>query len=142
MPAATGDDSIAFDEIDFFSNQIGPAVSGPEVPDIADEKGPNRSAVDSLPGVSRRIIGLLDTLCDPLNPPASLVPILLQKRRRAGIRNNGIDAVLFTYLESFKYLLVGEVVLEQRRSVEQVSAVRVAADQVASADYPADRDAP
>ncbi|MHC4226542.1 MAG: hypothetical protein ACYSW0_03865 [Planctomycetota bacterium] len=113
MPAATGDDSILFDEIDFFSNQIGPAVPGPEVPDIADQKGPNRSAVNSLLGVSRRIIGLFDTLCDPLNPTASFVPVFLQKRRRARIRNDGVDTVLFAYLERFKYLLIGEVVLEQ-----------------------------
>jgi hypothetical protein len=36
MPAATGDDSVLFYEIHRFSDQIGPAVSRPEVPNIAD----------------------------------------------------------------------------------------------------------
>ena len=37
-------------------------------------------------------------------------------------------------------LLVGEIVLEQRRDVDQVAAVGETADQVAAADQPADRE--
>ena len=51
-----------------------------------------------------------------------------------------IHAGLFGQFERFKDSGVSVVLTQQPRDVEQVSAVRVAADQVASHEQPADRE--
>jgi len=77
---------------------------------------------------------------DPLNPAAALLPVGVDHAVGDGIREDRVDAVLlgdFQGVEDPPIVVVG---LDERVDVEQVAAVRPAADQVAAAEKPAHRE--
>ncbi len=112
MPADAGDDSVVFNEIDNFADQVGPFISNPEVPDIADYKGPDCSGIDCLFGIACKVIRFWPALSDPLDLSAPFLTIFFEKFRRVGACNNRIDSVFFTYLERLDNLLIREVMIE------------------------------
>ena len=142
-----GDQSVVFDEFDYFCDQVDPAVLDPFVADLALYEGADRPVVDSDFDPAGQVVGLREALRDPLDLSASFVMVLVNNANSrvvaVGVRavdggDHCVDSVFFAPLPGLHDFLIGEIMPQQRRDINQITGVGEAVDKVSAADDPAD----
>ena len=144
-----GDQPVVFDEFDYFRDKVDSAVLDPSVADLALDEGADRPVVDGDFDPARQVVALREALGDPLDLPAPLVPVLVDDADgrivTVGIRavdggDHCVDSVFLAPLPRLHDFLIGEIMPEQGRDINQIAGVGEAVNQVAAADDPADFD--
>jgi len=144
-----GNEAVVLDEFDYFSNQVEPAVLDPSVADLALDEGADRSVVDSDFDPACQVVALREALRDPLDLPAPFFAVLVDDANGRIVAvcvwavdggDHCVDSVFLASLPCLHDFLIGEIMPQQRRDINQVACMCKAVDKVAAADEPADFD--
>ena len=141
MARNTGRNTLLPDVVDKFIDQVHAIVERPAVSLVADQIDRSSSRIHSLVDRFFDSIGLCTRLRQPLHLTPAFLFIATEEfdRFRIARRNRtGINPVFLTERPGIHNLFIGKIMLQQRRHINQIAAVSITADQIASADKSAD----